>query len=161
MRRTIDPQLLDKAELQRLFEEYGGERFAGRKGMGNEAPPEKIEDIDDWAASGIEDPHEFAEIFSRFYFGCEAEDRMTAVAFNPKLNHFGLKLQAMFSSDIGHFDVSDITTTVADAHELVEDELLSEEDFRNFTFANVARLYTSMNPDFFKGTAVEEAVKKL
>ena len=31
-------------------------------------------------------------------------------------------------------------------------------DFRKFTFSNVARMYTSMNPDFFKGTAVEAAV---
>jgi hypothetical protein len=44
--------------------------------------------------------------------------------------------------------------------ELVEEGILSPEDFRKFTFTNVARMYTSMNPDFFKGTAVESAVAR-
>jgi hypothetical protein len=159
LRRHLDPKLLDRGVLEKLFGEYGGKRFEGRKleptpGLPEEDPAT----LDEWQALGVKDPGEFVEIFSRFYFGCEAEDRMTAVAFNTRLNHFGARLKAMFSSDVGHFDVLDMTKVVADAYELVEEGLLTGGDFRNFAFANAAELYTSMNPHFFDGTAVEEAV---
>ena len=36
-----------------------------------------------------------------------------------------------------------------------------EEDFRDFVFANPVTLWTGMNPDFFKGTVVEQEVEKL
>ena len=39
-----------------------------------------------------------------FYFGCEADDRSNAWAFNTKANPFGARLNA----DIGHFDVPDM-----------------------------------------------------
>jgi hypothetical protein len=32
---------------------------------------------------------------------------------------------------------------------------------REFVFANPARLHTALNPDFFKGTVVDDAVAKL
>jgi hypothetical protein len=35
---------------------------------------------------------------------------------------------------------------------------MTEQDFREFTFTNAARLHTRNNPDFFKGTVVEQAV---
>jgi len=44
---------------------------------------------------------------------------------------------------------------------MVEDGLLTEPDFRAFAFENVTRLHTQMNPDFFKGTIVEEATAAL
>jgi hypothetical protein len=50
---------------------------------------------------------------------------------------------------------------VEEAHELVDDGLISEEDFYDYTFANAAMLYAGMNPDFFKGTVCEAAVAKL
>jgi hypothetical protein len=37
---------------------------------------------------------------------------------------------------------------------LVEDGLITADDFRDFTFANAVRLWGMQNPDFFKGTAV-------
>ena len=48
-----------------------------------------------------------------------------------------------------------------EAWELVEHGLLTEEDFRDFVFANPVRLHTALNPDFFKGTVVESAVARL
>jgi len=39
--------------------------------------------------------------------------------------------------------------------------LMDDEDFRDFVFRNVAELHVQMNPDFYKGTAVEDAVQKL
>ena len=42
----------------------------------------------------------------------------------------------------------------------MEHGLIGEDDFREFTFTNAARLHTALNPDFFKGTVVEDAVTK-
>ena len=57
----------------------------------------------------------------------------------------------MFSSDVGHFDVVDMSEVLEEAYELVEDGLLSEADFKSFTFTNTARLHTALNADFFQG----------
>jgi hypothetical protein len=86
---------------------------------------------------------------------------MVAWAFNSKVNPMGVKFKAMMSSDIGHWDVTDMNEVVEEAHELVEDGLITEEDFRDYTFTNAATLYAGMNPDFFKDTACEAAVAKL
>ena len=49
---------------------------------------------------------------------------------------------------------------IPEAFELVEKGFITEQDFREFTFANAAQLHTRNNPDFFKGTVVEKAVAK-
>jgi hypothetical protein len=41
-----------------------------------------------------------------------------------------------------------------EAYELVEDGLITADDFRDFTFANAVRLWGMQNPDFFRGTVV-------
>ena len=48
----------------------------------------------------------------RFYFGCEADDPANAWAFNRAANPLGARLNALFSSDIGHFDVPDMAEVV-------------------------------------------------
>ena len=48
-----------------------------------------------------------------------------------------------------------------EAYELVEKGLISEEDFRNFVFVNPVKHKTDVNPDFFKGTVVEDAAAKV
>jgi hypothetical protein len=52
------------------------------------------------------------------------------LAFDGKYLAFGARLKAIFSSDIGHWDVPDMTTVLAEAYELVEHGLLNEGDFR-------------------------------
>jgi hypothetical protein len=42
------------------------------------------------------------------------------------------------------------------AYELVEDELITVDDFRDFTFANAVRLWGTVHPAFFKSTVVEK-----
>ena len=81
----------------------------------------------------------------------------TAWAFDRHGNH---RLRPIFSSDVGHFDVVDMTEVLEEAYELVEHGLITEHDLREFVFSNPARLHTAMNPDFFKGTVVEDAVRK-
>jgi hypothetical protein len=151
--------------MRQLFEQHGGpllSRYAERIGRDEGSmlnPPEDRAKVDDFAATGAEDAQAFARQFvDGFYFGCEGEDRATVMAFDRRLNHFGQQLNAVFSSDLGHWDVPEMAHVLDETYELVEHELLSPDDFRRFTFSNVARLYTSMNPDFFKGTAVEAAV---
>jgi hypothetical protein len=51
------------------------------------------------------------------------------------------RLNAFFSSDIGHFDVPDMTEVVPEAYELVEHGLLDENDFRDFVFENAVRFW--------------------
>jgi hypothetical protein len=77
-----------------------------------------------------------------------------AWAFDKRMK---LPLKPVFSSDISHFDVTDMTEVLEEAYELVEDGLLDEEDFSEFTFSNAVKLHTRLNPYFFTGTAVEAA----
>ena len=69
-------------------------------------------------------------------------------------------MNTLFGSDIGHFDVPDMTEVLVEAYEGVEDGIITEEDFRDFVFGNPVRFWTSTNPNFFKGTAVEAQVQK-
>ena len=116
----------------------------------------------DFRLCGIEKGEDIAALFvPHFYFGCEADDPMNATAFNRKANPFGAQLRAVFSSDIGHWDVPDMTEVTEEAYELVEHGAITEDDFRAFVFTNPTTLWTGMNPGFFKGTVVEKEVNKL
>ncbi len=65
-------------------------------------------------------------------------------------------------SDIGHWDVPVFDSPLAEAYELVEHGILGYEELRDFLFTNSVRLYASLNPEFFRGTAVEhEAAQAL
>jgi len=170
LRRHLDPARVDRAQLRRLFEAYGDERLravaAGIEHGWDHAlvPPEGDEPhpSDEFAACGIATSRDVHDRFvPNFYFGCEADDRMTAVAFNRRMNHQGAKLKAVFGSDVGHFDVTDMAGVLAEAWELVEHGLLTESDFRDFTFGHAAELHRGMRPDFFQGTVVEDAVRGL
>ena len=119
------------------------------------------ENLDDYAACKIEKKEDFRKLFGNFYFGCEADDRMNAWAFNDRANPLGTKINAMFSSDIGHFDVEHMNEVVEEAYELVEDGIMSSDDFRDFTFTNPAHFWARGNTDFFKGTVVEKQVAEL
>ena len=77
--------------------------------------------------------------------------RNAADEFGPSQVRFN----AIFGSDIGHFDVPDMREVLEEAYELREEELIDAEDFRDFVFANAVRLHGGMNPKFFEGTPVE------
>ncbi|MGH2670601.1 MAG: hypothetical protein ACRDH5_16065 [bacterium] len=64
-------------------------------------------------------------------------------------------------TDIGHFDVPDMTGVVPEAYELVEHGLMTDDDFRDFMFGNAVRFWGEVNPDFFKGTSVEKAAAEV
>jgi predicted TIM-barrel fold metal-dependent hydrolase len=163
--RTLDPARRDAGLMAAMFRKHGGPRLAplADRILEDEGlmlnPPEDRTRVDDFAACGVETAEELSRQFvDAFYFGCEGEDRATVMAFDRRLNHFGVQLNALFSSDLGHWDVPDMSRVMTETYELVEEELLAPEDFRKFVFSNAARMYTSMNPGFFEGTAVESAV---
>jgi hypothetical protein len=58
-----------------------------------------------------------AAFSSNFYFGCEADDRTTLWAFDPRM---GFRLRPVFSSDFTHFDVPDFREVIPEAFEMVE-----------------------------------------
>ena len=61
---------------------------------------------------------------------------MTAWAFDKHGHH---RLNPIFSSDVGHFDVVDMSEVLEEAWELVEHGMISEADFQEFVFANPVR----------------------
>ena len=83
---------------------------------------------------------------------------MNALAFNGTLLPRGIQLNAMFASDIGHWDVPDVRAVLPEAWELVEHGHLSEQNFSDFACGNVVRMLTDLNPPFFEGTALADAV---
>ena len=93
-----------------------------------------------------------------FFFGCEAEDPSVRWALDGKLP-MNARLQVLFGSDIGHWDVTDMRRVLADAHEMVDDGRVSPDDFRDFTFANAVRLHGRHQPEFFRGTSVEHEAR--
>jgi predicted TIM-barrel fold metal-dependent hydrolase len=118
--------------------------------------------VDDFAESGISKPEDIMHIFTRqFSFGCETDDPLNALAFSSTLLPHGAQLNAMFASDIGHWDVPDVREVLPEAWELVEHGHLTEESFARFTCGNVVQMLTTMNPRFFEDTAVADAVRPL
>ena len=118
-------------------------------------------ELDEFAALEIESAEEIPGLFvPNFFFGCEADDPMNAVAFQEDLWPFGARLGAFYGSDIGHFDVPDMRNVLPEAYENVEKGLMNTANFRDFVFENPARFYTDSNPAFFDDTTIADAVAK-
>ncbi len=168
-----DPSKLDVDYMAKMFDEYGGDVLAGRisQTMGEQGhtpiglTPRNYDDpstLDEFAAANIGNLQDLHDRFvSNFYFGCEADDAMTATAFRSDWYPEKARFKAIIGSDIGHWDVSDMTEVLAEAHELVEDGRLTETDFKDFVFTNPVALHAGMNRNFFKDTVVEDDVEAL
>ncbi len=158
----FDPDRLDVDRLMGYVASHGDAGTAAAAARLREwfsAPAARPAQIDDFAAVHIDKAQDLRDKFvPNFYFGCEADDPLVAWAFNDRVNPHGAKLRVLFGSDISHWDVPDMSGTVAEAWELVEHGLIGESDFRDFVFTNPLRLHASMNPDYFAGTVVEQAV---
>jgi hypothetical protein len=167
METNLDPAKLDIELLSRLFGEYGNEYLTAERIK--TATFENWETnlirpvpFDEFAPCGMTEVNDLKALFiDRFYFGCEADDRMTSVAFNRRLNPVGGKLKPVFGSDIGHWDVMDATTILSEAWSLVDGGLMDEDNFREFVYENPAMMHLSMNPDYFVGTVLEDDAAKL
>ncbi|MBV1879102.1 MAG: amidohydrolase family protein [Pseudomonadales bacterium] len=163
--RHYDPANLDRAKLEALFEEYAPAEFQGKlpeldrslRILSN--PDENPATLDEFAAVAISQSSDIYDLFVKpFYFGCEADDRMNQHAFNRASNPFNAELKALFSSDIGHWDVPDMAGVLHEAHELVEHGQITEDNFKAFVFDNAVSMLTANSKDFFKGTVIEDAL---
>ena len=166
---STNPSKLDVAKLHELARKYGSPALAeavgrreGLEGDSNSTLTGGIENLDDYFRCQITRKEDIRDLFvPRFYFGCEADDPTNAWAFNRQASPMRARLNALFSSDIGHFDVPDMTEVVPEAYELVEHGLITDDDFQDFMFSNAVRFWGEVNPDFFKGTIVEKQAQEV
>ena len=164
-----NPAKLDVEKLHELARKYGSPAVAeavgrreGLEGDSNSTLTGGLEDLDDYFRCQITKKEDIRDLFvPRFYFGCEADDPTNAWAFNRQASPLRARLNALFSSDIGHFDVPDMTDVVPEAYELVEHGLITDDDFQDFMFTNAVRFWGEVNPDFFKGTIVEKPAQEV
>jgi hypothetical protein len=155
----LNPVNLDVGELRRIMGGYDG-RFA------RSDPAQIVRDLttptadvpDDFAASGVESVEDIRDQFcGAFTWGCEGDDPLVGLAFDPRVNPLGAAVPAIMGSDIGHWDVPEFTEPLTEAHELLERGILDADAFRAFVFDNPVRLYGSLDRGFFAGTAIESA----
>jgi len=169
-----DPASLNRDELRAHFARWGeyltkghsvdgedivrgtlGERYV------NTARQPRAEELEDFGAAGIESVEDIKKRWvDSFFFGSESDDRTVAHAFNDRANPLNVKINAIYSSDVGHWDVPDLTDVLAESWQLVEDGAITAEDFKAWTFSNPYKLYTEANADFFRGTRVEEKLNQ-
>ncbi len=158
--RDLDPDAIDVDLLESLFREHAPGLLDGLEQPRADlvrlhargVPPEER---DDWRFLDVTKPSELVDLFSpRMFFGCEADDRTLAFAFSPA-NPGGVHTRPVFSSDIAHWDVTDMSTVVAESWGLVEKSLITEENYRSLVFDNPVALFGS---EFFAGSVVERAV---
>jgi len=57
--------------------------------------------------------------------------------------------------------VLDAASVVTEAWGIVTTKLITPEDFRALTFVNPAMMHLSMDPDYFKGTVVQDSARDL
>jgi hypothetical protein len=159
---NYDPDALDRAALEQAFREYARGRVhdaIDRLDYGIHLLSEPIRDralLDEFASAEIDGPDDIVEMFRRqYHFGCEADDPMNALAFDRARNPGGHPLNAVFGSDLGHWDVPDLRDVLPEAWELVARGHITEGDFHAFMWDNPLHLYGA---DFFTDTVLASSV---
>ena len=163
---NYNPANLNSEELLSLFERYGHKEVVDKLDQFSNASGQTINtrsapaQRNDFWRCGIEKAEDIKDLFvPHFYFGCEADDPTNATAFNAKANPFGARIRAIFSSDIGHWDVPSFDHPLREAYEQVEHGLLTAQQFQEFTFTNAVRYYAGNRPDFFAHTTLDVAAR--
>jgi hypothetical protein len=156
----LNPSTLDRDALAGYFAKYGGRiselididpyDYVQKLPVHGSTP----EEHDEFVHMGVGNRRDIVDRFSKMYFGCEADDRGITAAYAPS-NIEGAQLRPLFSSDIGHWDVPDMSDVVAESYELVDDGHLSATQWKSIVCDNPIELYRSVNPRFFDGTALE------
>lgn len=172
--RQFDSANVDLDLMQELFDRYADQIITAHitDDLSPDPPPRDFglgpadranpAMLDDFAACRIGRKEDIVDRFAKpFYFGCEPDDPYAGAAMRGEGMPFGQSINAVFSSDIGHWDVVDARGVAAEAYEQLEDGLMDESQYRDFMFGNAVRLHGGMNPDFFKGTAIEDCALKL
>ncbi len=162
--RDSDPRLVDVDLFLELYDEFGGSLRdpTARGGLARRWDVHPEDPTDSFERLRVRSADELRRLFAeRFFFGCEGDDPVMPSAFDGDRNPGGVRLQAIFGSDIGHWDVPLMEAVLEEVYEPVEDGILDHAGLREFVFANPARLWTATNPRFFEGTVVEHAVDAL
>jgi len=166
MREFLNPALVDQKLFTSLVARYARRRTDGDFPIlwdFGSAPSGTISSdmsIDEFEKSGIQSAEDIRNIFvDKFYFGCEGDDPLNAMAFNARGIPFDARLKPLYGSDIGHWDVPDMSEIVEEAYELVERRIINEEALRSLLFDNAITFWTANNRNFFQGTTVERAVE--
>ena len=167
--QNYNPDRIDGDLLYQLYQAYAEDNVRARLGSKEDVVagaygvstgrrlPQNPDELDDFRAVGIERIEDIRDHFiPNFYIGTEADDPVVAHALNAKVNPLGARINAFWASDAGHWDVADYSQALSDTWNLVERGTLTLRDFRDLVFTNPYNLYTSANPDFFKGTQVEQ-----
>jgi hypothetical protein len=167
MREVLNPELIDQKLFASLVDRYARRKTDGDlailQRLGSAANGTACSDmpIDEFEKSGIRAAEDIGKIFAeQFYFGCEGDDPLNAMAFNPRGIPFEARLKPLYGSDIGHWDVPDMSKIAEDAYELVAHGVINESDLQSLLFDNAVSFWTANNPDFFKGTRVEGAAAR-
>ncbi len=153
---NYDPTRLDVGELEAILSRYGfPAEPADMIGETDRSPWAR----DEFEDSGLKSEADLARIFGeQFYFGCESDDVTVHRALDGPGNPMSVRLRPVFSSDIGHWDVPRLDQPLPNSYRLVTQGRLSKEAYRAFVFDEVVRLHTRLNPNFFVGTSVEDAI---
>ena len=173
--QNYNPEAIDAKLLYSLYQEYGGKEITerlgdinavlgGALGVSNNSrrQPQEPDALDDFARAGVHSPEDIRDRYvPNFYFGSEADDPTVAYAFNTKVNPLGVQVNAFWASDSGHWDVPDLTEVLSDTWSLVERGALSEANFRDLVFTHPYNFFAGKNPEFFKGTQVEQKLSKV
>lgn len=169
--QNYNPAHIDAKLLYKLYQEYGDKDLksrlgdihavlGGALGVSNNSRSQ-AGSLDDFALAGIEKIEDIRDRFvPNFFFGAEADDPTVAHAFNTKVNPLGAQLNAFWASDSGHWDVPDLTQVLAETWSLVERGAITEANFKDLVFTHPYNFFAGKNPNFFKGTAVEQQLKK-
>jgi predicted TIM-barrel fold metal-dependent hydrolase len=164
MHEVLNPARVDRQLFASLVARYARRQTDGELAtLGNFALDRSSSDIplDEFEKSGIQSAEDIRNVFvEKFYFGCEGDDPLNAIAFKSTGVPFDARLKPLYGSDIGHWDVPDMAEIVEEAYELVEHGLIDEQGLRSFLFDNAITFWTANNPHFFKGTRVEQAVER-
>ena len=165
MREFLNPARVDQGLFASLVARYARRQTDGELAtLQNFAPSTCLStdmSIDEFEKSGIQSAEDIRDIFvEKFYFGCEGDDPLNAMAFNPSGIPFDARLKPLYGSDIGHWDVSNMSEITEEVYELVEHGVIDEKSLRTFLFDNAITFWTANNPDFFKGTRVEAAAER-
>jgi predicted TIM-barrel fold metal-dependent hydrolase len=159
---AYDPRRFDVELAGQLIAEFAAPAMVERRDRYEaiarrlaEAPADHPAGYDDFAESRFTKESDIVRCFAeQLFFGCEADDPMNALAWDTRLLPPGGRLNAMFASDIGHWDVRDLRCVLPEAWELVEHGHIDEAAFADFTYGNVVGFLTATNPKFFEGTVI-------
>jgi predicted TIM-barrel fold metal-dependent hydrolase len=153
----LNPENLDQELLFQLLVEAepGLARYSPAQLIGRHGSMTRVHD--DFAEAKITSVEDVRDRFcTNFAWGCEADDPLTGLAFDTRINPLGATLPAFFASDLGHWDVPHFDEPLEEAYELLEKGILDADQLRDFLFVNPVQFYGALNPEFFKDTVIEQ-----